>query len=397
MDTRVVLLSGHVPWSPHKQTPHYIAEFLGRTAKSASVIYIEPPIAWSSKTPWFELERCTMLVRKRLRQVGERIWVYTPAALPFGRLGWTLAMNRKLLIAGLRRAMQRLGEPDPTLWLAETDASQTIRDLYPEAPCIFHAIDYFTHPGQAEAARRLAQHSDIVLAASPLIAESYAQVNTKVYVFRNGWEFPENLGTVLPPRQLGSIPRPRVGLVTFLGPNLDYELLYKLVSTLPISLVVIGRRIGALGPDEAILNRLLAHPRVYYLGERSTDSLPGLIEACDLCVAPYKQNKRIYASDPLKIYQYLALGKPVVVTPVHVLESLPIVDVGRTPDEFVRIVEQKLACGPDPELTLLRKAAASKATWLRRWCELCVALSENDHFASLLPASLGETGKRFRQ
>src|SRR3954468_5093488 len=170
-DDRLILLTGHLPWWGQKQTPHYIAE---RLARSSRVMYIEPPVAWNRQTASFQWRRCGAVLRRPVRQINERLWIYTPSSLPLGRFPPVARVNHNHFSTGLQKAVRQLSKTEPLLWLADTVNSPQVRDLYPGAPGLFHAIDYFSGANRTTAVT-LGRHVDMVLAATPLIAETFTQ------------------------------------------------------------------------------------------------------------------------------------------------------------------------------------------------------------------------------
>jgi len=133
------------------------------------------------------------------------------------------------------------------------------------------------------------------------------------------------------------------------------------------------------------LESLRKTPRVYLLGEKPVAALPRYLQAFDVCIAPYKMTPRIYASDPLKVYQYLALGKPVVATPVAVLEPLdPLVRIGRTHPEFIELLRRELAAPIDEGSQQSRRTFACGSRWENRWKELQEFLAGDEKLAVLV-------------
>jgi glycosyltransferase involved in cell wall biosynthesis len=168
------------------------------------------------------------------------------------------------------------------------------------------------------------------------------------------------------------LPKPYAGLVGSLGPTLDFALLNILAENLRASIIVIGEPTGGLSSaDRKLLQLLRRKTNVYFLGKRPTAVLAQYIAACDVCLAPYKQNERVYASSPLKYWQYLALGKPVVTTPVAELEDLePLVRVARDYPSFVDAVRRILDCPEDAQVARRRRQYAASNTWEVRWQSL---------------------------
>jgi glycosyltransferase involved in cell wall biosynthesis len=365
-----VILSAHLPWWAQSQTPHYLARLLAHRVR---VLYVEPRLAWSRTTASFSWTQHRTFLRGPMRRVASNLWVYTPRTLPLGRFRCVASWNDRLFARDFRQALDGLPPGRIILWLADTQNGPLLTELLPEAPRLFHALDYFVTERDVRAAHRLAAHADLVLAATPRIRALLESDTPRVHVLRNGWDFASRALQETPtPEDLRRVPRPRVGLISYLSANLDYALLGALLERLPISLVCIGRPVGLLTrEDRQLLHRVRTAPRAFFLGEKATDELPAYIHGFDLCIAPYKTTDRIYGSDPLKVYQYLAFGKPVVATPVEVLEQLhPLVKTGRRREEFLRHVMDELSTPLDHRLERRRRRFAENVRWESRWAEL---------------------------
>jgi glycosyltransferase involved in cell wall biosynthesis len=120
------------------------------------------------------------------------------------------------------------------------------------------------------------------------------------------------------PRVWRDIPRPRVVFAGAWNERVDTALVAALAAELPgISFVVVGEVRAAL-PDAA---------NVHVLGAVGFDELPAHLQAADVGIVPYRPDRFNAASCPLKVYEYLAAGLPVVATAV---------DTGDLPTDLVR-------------------------------------------------------------
>ena len=78
---------------------------------------------------------------------------------------------------------------------------------------------------------------------------------------------------------------------------------------------------------------------VRVLGPRPYAHVPAYVQAFDVCWVPFDQSQVSRAANPVKIYEYLALGKPVVSTPVADTETFGgLVHVGRSADEIAALL-----------------------------------------------------------
>lgn len=114
------------------------------------------------------------------------------------------------------------------------------------------------------------------------------------------------------------------------------------------------------------VSELAALPNVHLIGEVPYSRLPGYLHAFDVCLLPYRVCEYARASDPMKVWEYMSVGKPVVAVRFPEIERLKdLITLTSTPEEFVdglrRGIEEN-----DPELQQRRIAYARENTWRRR-------------------------------
>jgi len=126
--------------------------------------------------------------------------------------------------------------------------------------------------------------------------------------------------------------------------------------------------------DPAVKARLGRRPNVVLLGELPYQDLPSLVAAFDVCLIPFVVDDLIKATSPVKFFEYLAAGKPVVAARMPELE--PFAGHCRLYeglDEFLARVEESLAEGEDAGKIEARRAVAGANTWEKRAADLWIA------------------------
>jgi teichuronic acid biosynthesis glycosyltransferase TuaH len=135
------------------------------------------------------------------------------------------------------------------------------------------------------------------------------------------------------PSDMTSIQGPIVGYAGKMMELFDVDLMsYVAEQLLDVQFVFIGQK---LNPDW--MKPLWEHPNTHYLGDKSYAQLPQYLAAFDVCSIPYSQERQ-HGGDPIKFYEYLAIGKPVVTTDiggVGAFRDFPQVRIPRNADEFV--------------------------------------------------------------
>jgi glycosyltransferase involved in cell wall biosynthesis len=167
---------------------------------------------------------------------------------------------------------------------------------------------------------------------------------------------------------------PRRRILGFVGAVVadwvDVGLLARTAKALPEA------QVAVVGPVRTAcsLKELRNAANVRFLGPKPHGEVPAWIKAMDVCLIPFHRNELAQAADPIKLYEYCALGKPVVST---VQQDLPAdlapVRVAGSDEEFIEGVKSALSEG-DPARRTERIAFASRHTWERRASDLLAAV-----------------------
>jgi glycosyl transferase family 1 len=122
--------------------------------------------------------------------------------------------------------------------------------------------------------------------------------------------------------------------------------------------------LGKMTMDVSVLKR---YPNVHLMGRQPYASLPTWCRGFDAAMIPFPISEVTLNANPLKAREYLAAGLPVISTAIPEVEVLGSCRIGRTPDDFVRQVEEALAApGPSEE----RSDAVRHESWAARLEEI---------------------------
>lgn len=100
-------------------------------------------------------------------------------------------------------------------------------------------------------------------------------------------------------------------------------------------------------------------PNLRFLGLLPQAELPGLMAHSAVCLIPFKVDRMVEGVSPLKVFEYLAMGRPVVASAMPEVVGLPGVSVASTAEEFVALVALAERRAGDPEATAAFAAANS--------------------------------------
>ncbi|MFN8548640.1 MAG: glycosyltransferase [Candidatus Eisenbacteria bacterium] len=351
--------------------------FMSRLAKRRPVLYVEPSRSILRPPPPDTRESLrNPLLRARTRLVENAVQLWTPPrGLPF----WTHPAVSRAQYAqwgrALRASVERLGFSRVWLWLVQPLWIQAREALGAERVILDLVDDVTAYEARAHSRATMSRCVDRALEAADLIvtttrplAESARDRNpaARIEVVGNGvrqsW-IDRAPGAV--PRDLASLPRPWIGFAGAIFTYLDFEILAEVARALPEASLVL------LGPihETARAQELARAANVHLLGARPQEEVPDYLAAFDLCLSPFKAGAVRRAVNPLKIYEYLAAGRPVVSTPLESLRDEPIareIRFAEAASDFVAAVRATLAeeSGEGSEArAVARRAAVRPYTW----------------------------------
>jgi glycosyltransferase involved in cell wall biosynthesis len=189
-------------------------------------------------------------------------------------------------------------------------------------------------------------NSTVVTAVSPVIAEKYSEkYQRSVEVLRNGVDVPHFAAAAnsLPPEDLLAVDRPVLLFIGAINSWIDIKLLDQVAQSLPESLLILVGPCFNDSVDQATWQRLTSRTNVRWLGSKPYQQLPQYAGVAKVLLLPRTNDEHSRASDPLKLYEYLATGQAVVSTPLpSALQYSDYVYVAETPEEFVQQIKLAL-------------------------------------------------------
>jgi glycosyltransferase involved in cell wall biosynthesis len=338
--------------------------------------------------------RRPQLASRDLRRIGRRLLAglrgpravdglhaLSPLVLPFHGSGAARTLNRGLLRRQVGRAARRLGMRSPVLWAYAPQAEALLETLEPEL-VVYHCVDDLAAQkgvdaeGFRAAEERFAGRADLVLASAPALAERMRALSDNVLYAPNVADtglFASALepGPVDP--AVAGVPAPRLvfqGAVV--ATKLDLPMLAEAARLRPDwSIVLVGPRgAGDPGGDLSALDR---EPNVHLIGAREAAALPAVLRGADAGLIPYAINDLTRSVFPMKVYEYLAAGLPVISTPLPALEGVGGVEIVGDAGELVAAVERELELD-GPERRARRSREAAGHSWESRIEEIEAAL-----------------------
>jgi GT2 family glycosyltransferase/glycosyltransferase involved in cell wall biosynthesis len=185
---------------------------------------------------------------------------------------------------------------------------------------------------------------------------------------------------------LGEVRHPVLGYFGALASWVDVELVEKVARRFPEATLVL-----AGGVFDVDLSGIEDLPNVRLLGQRPYEEMPRLLWHFDVCLIPFLVNDITEAVNPVKLYEYLSGGKPVVAP--RLVELLPYEDLcylAGGHDEFLAGIEAALAEPAEDPRRERRRWVAEENDWRERYRTIDEAVAETFPLVSLVVVTYGE-------
>jgi glycosyltransferase involved in cell wall biosynthesis len=353
-------------WGRHPSScQHLIRHLLDRhTVHWVNTIGTRPP-RWNLDTlrrGWEKIRHWTR--RSDLEEtLPDRLKVYNPRMWPWFRSQWDRRINRRLLGRSLAALIETL--PAPPIAITTLPIVADLVGLLPVRCWIYYCVDDFSEwPGLDGATLRrleetLVRRADTLIAVSETLRERLAGMGRTAHLLTHGvdldfWSRPQD-AVMIP--QLAEVERPLVVFWGVVDRRMDVEFVRRLGAELTRGTIVLAG--PASDPDPA----LAACRRVLRLGPLPFTQLPILAREAAVLVMPYADLPVTRAMQPLKLKEYLATGKPVVVRDLPATrEWADCLDLADTAEAFVRTVRLRLETGLPQEQEVAR-ARLSEESW----------------------------------
>ena len=306
------------------------------------VLWVDPGATRVPKVAWNDLARIGTRIRRILtgtKNERENIWVCSPLAIPYDSNPWLRKLNLLFQNMQLKKAISSINIRRPVIWTTTPLAIELIKTL--ESSLLIYDIqdEYTRFPGKDHALlSRCETHtlsvSDLVLVVSDRLKETKKAASpVPIHLVRNGVDY--NLSSravhrdTEVPKEMKQIPGPIAGYIGNIYDRLDQELIAGTAERLSEWSFVF---IGLVRCDVERLSRL---ENVYFLGMKPPSQLPGYMKAIDAGLIPHKVDSFTLCQNPVKLYEYLAAGLPVVSTPLPELNPYKdFVRFGSHPEDF---------------------------------------------------------------
>lgn len=153
----------------------------------------------------------------------------------------------------------------------------------------------------------------------------------------------------------------------------DYDLVKKIAATDKYSVVLFGIKY-----DESFDENFANEDNIYFMGPRDYKVLKNYAKKCDILTIPFKINSITMATSPVKVFEYMALNKPIVTTDMYECRKYKSVLIGHDHDEFLSLLAAALSKREEEEYMQLLDKEAKENDWSQKAAAIIELIKKNE-------------------
>jgi len=362
-----IICFGGEDWWYHNRG-HYDMQMMRKLSQQFPVLYVN---SLGMRIPKLK-EGATFFLRlnKKIRSLMRGL------RIPFKNFGvlslWNIPglqnnpLLKMLMSHQAKRAAKKLGIRSPLVWINCPPAVELL-DSIPHEYLVYQRTDRYEKFPDIDIENiksydlKLKREADITLFCSSLLFEEESADCKRALFVDHGVDyqiFNDAADRHREPQELKKIPHPRIGFIGGIEAFLfDSKLFLEVAGSLKdYSFILVG--------DSALPKNWCNLSNVYQLGQRPYEEVADYMAASDVLIMPWNKNDWIKACNPVKLKEYLAVGKPVVSTWFYELKRYGgFVSIAENAHDFIMAIKKALASPQDPDF--LRERVKDE-TWEKK-------------------------------
>ena len=317
---------------------------------------------------WLRISKRLVKAFSLPKQVKPNLWVWSPLVIPSASKWYTQLLNRIIFTISLLSIIQILGFQESILWTYNPLTRLYVNLKYFSAT-IYHCVDNISaQPGMdsrliKEEERKLCENVDHVFVTSSALYQSRSKWTKCLTYLPNVVDFKhfsKAISSKLPfPEVYMDIAKPRLLFVGAISSyKVDFDLIREVALMMPSWSIVL---VGLVGEGDPVTDttKIKDIPNIHLLGPKPYRDLPIYMAHSQVGLLPCLLNKYTESMFPMKFFEYLAAGLPVVSTQLPALDDFQNCFLsGQNSSEFMAAIKNTL----DGRSTIAPKYASSVAS-----------------------------------
>jgi len=277
-------------------------------------------------------------------------------------------VSERLALRSLKRMLRKLNFDQPVLWSYLPLFVKVFHELATGFKLFDAVDDWRNHSSYSNQQDRLERNYKTISEKADLIFTVAKDLKIlfdeqpKVHWIPNGVDFDRWQGRFDFPDDLKNKPGPIIGYVGVIQNRINIKLIKDIAEMNPDkSFIFVGMVWPEINKGEFAKNK-----NVYFLGQKPYSDLPRYMTHFHVGIIPHKVDPFTKSMNPLKLYEYLACGIPVVSTPVAGMDMFPNeIKIASDSEYFSQQINEALETDSEP-LRLERKKAVKPHSWPAR-------------------------------
>jgi GT2 family glycosyltransferase/glycosyltransferase involved in cell wall biosynthesis len=236
--------------------------------------------------------------------------------------------------------------------------------------------ELFGHPHD-DSELTLMKTSAKVFTSGTVLHEAKCAIRPDTILIPNGVDY-QNFGRAISAGLLDHLPRPIVGFFGAFAEWLDFDWIESAARQFPSwSFVYIGCESFSTAAGRARWKMIAGTSNIYVIDQVTPDVLQHYLAQFDVCVMPFKNVAITRSMNAVKLYEYLAAGKPVLAPDLpetRILRDAGLIETYDAQEASFALLKQLVLSGMNAKDVAARKQFAAENTWRDRVDALCAAL-----------------------
>jgi GT2 family glycosyltransferase/glycosyltransferase involved in cell wall biosynthesis len=354
-----IIIFGITSYDYRFQRPQQLAQALAGLGHRVFYIDSEFNYALTAAQSWIQVKKKAKNVFVVKLSAPHNYFIYKDQPTKRGQQIMFSAIKKLLFEAKIINPVAKIDHP---FWGSIADKLKM--------PIVYDAMDL--HSGFTESSKVIAEReasitsgANLILTSSTYLEKTFKKYHNKSIMVRNAGDyehFSKTKSRLAKPIDLRMLPGKVLGYYGAIADWMDEKIIRKVAEDYPNdSLVLIGRI-----QNRKIEKLAKEYSNIYLLGEKNYVDLPKYLSFFDVALIPFKITNLIKATNPVKIYEYFASGKPVITTKIPELEVFSkYLYIGLSPADFSAKIGKALV-EKSAKLGEGRRRIAKENTWEMR-------------------------------